>query len=159
MPGLPAPDGAKVAGEEAVGIRSLYPLYSALLSKVAPDPQQGPLEGPRMRFPGPIACSCFYPTSPAREQHAGSCPVLPGVPPGLHPGCAHPFPLAWSPHSPCARWGHPGAWASLACRRYSRVPAVRRAHHGDCGQPRPELARWQAGNRESPAPLLRALTS
>ena len=41
-----------------------------------------------------------------------SSPALPGVPVGLHPGCAYPpaLGLARSPHSPCVRWGHPGAW-------------------------------------------------
>lgn len=89
-------------------------------------------------FPNPAGCASWAPPW-----------VCPPPPPGL----------AWSPHSPCARWGRPGAWASPACRCCSRVPAVRSAHHGDCGQPRPKLARWQAGNRESPAPLLWAFTS
>lgn len=40
----------------------------------------------------------------------------------LHHGVPPPQDLAQSPHSPCARWGRPGAWASLACWRGSGGP-------------------------------------
>lgn len=90
-------EASTTAGEGVAGLDKQPHLCSALVLSPG-STRQSPLEGLWAPLPAAVCTQLL----PPFQWPPGSRPAPPGVPPGLHPGCAHPssWPPAHTHHAP-----------------------------------------------------------